>query len=158
MQRRRTKTAAERLQNAAFLGAKVEPVDKGSGHPGEKEATDEAIRSCDKRSGHSLRYRIGRGPHPYPWLVPGAAGCNRRGGEAGGSLSAVGRLPDYLIAAVGGGSNAIGLFFPFLEEPQVAMVGVEAGGRGYGLGEHASYPHKGRAWRPSRLLFLSAAG
>ena len=125
-----------------LLGAKVEPVDKGSGTL--KEATDEAIRSwvTNVRDTH---YVIGSavGPHPYPWLVRELQAVIGR--EARRQiLSAVGRLPDYLIAAVGGGSNAIGLFFPFLEEPQVAMGGVEAGGRGYGLGEHAATLTRGR--------------
>jgi tryptophan synthase beta chain len=59
-------------------------------------------------------------------------------------LSQAGRLPDFLVAAVGGGSNAIGLFYPFLDDSQVAMVGVEAGGRGEKAGEHAATMSRGR--------------
>ena len=125
-----------------LLGAKVEPVTIGSGTL--KEATGQAIRSwvTNVRDTH---YVIGSvvGPHPYPMLVrdlqsPIGKETKRQ------ILSAAGRLPDYLIAAVGGGSNAIGLFHPFLAERQVAMIGVEAGGRGERLGQHASTLGKGR--------------
>lgn len=124
-----------------LLGAKVEPVTIGSCTL--KEATGQAIRHW---VGHvrDTHYVIGSavGPHPYPLLVRDLQAVIGREAKAQ-ILSQAGRLPDYLVAAVGGGSNAIGLFHPFLEDSQVAMVGVEAGGTGEALGEHAMTLGKG---------------
>jgi tryptophan synthase beta chain len=88
---------------------------------------------------HDTFYIIGTaaGPHPYPELVRDFQSVI--GTEARAQMQeAEGRLPDLLIAAVGGGSNAIGLFHPFLDDESVAMVGVEAAGHGIGSGQHAA--------------------
>jgi tryptophan synthase beta chain len=88
---------------------------------------------------HDTFYIIGTaaGPHPYPELVrdfQSVIGNETREQM----LKAEGRLPDMLLAAVGGGSNAIGMFHPFLDDPDVAMVGVEAAGHGIESGQHAA--------------------
>jgi tryptophan synthase beta chain len=124
-----------------LLGAEVVPVDSGSATL--KDATNEAIRDwvANVRDTH---YVIGSavGPHPYPALV-------RRlqrviGDEARAqSVERLGRLPDVVVACVGGGSNAIGIFAAFLED-SVALVGVEAAGRGLESGEHAAPLSRGR--------------
>jgi tryptophan synthase beta chain len=83
------------------------------------------------------------GAHPYPWIVRDfQAVIGREAREQ--ILEAEGRLPDLLIACVGGGSNAIGLFYDFLREPGIRMIGVEAGGRGMALGDHAARFSGGR--------------
>jgi len=83
------------------------------------------------------------GAHPYPWIVRDFQSVIGR--EARAQIMEVeGRLPDLLIACVGGGSNAIGLFYDFLREPGIGMIGVEAGGRGTALGEHAARFSGGR--------------
>lgn len=125
-----------------LLGAQVEPVTIGSCTL--KEATGQAIRHWVTYV-RDTHYVIGSavGPHPYPLLVRDLQSIIGR--EAREQiLSQAGRLPDFLIAAVGGGSNAIGLFTPFLGDSQVAMVGVEAQGKGERLGEHAMTLGKGR--------------
>ncbi len=119
-----------------FLGATVVPVTAGQATL--KEAINEAMRDwvTNVRSTH---YLLGTayGPHPYPMMV---RDFHRVIGEEARRqiLEAEGRLPDVLVACVGGGSNAIGLFHPFLNDPEVAMVGVEAGGRGIRPGEHGA--------------------
>src|ERR1700760_2261076 len=119
-----------------FLGAKVVPVTVGQATL--KEAINEAMRDwvTNVRSTH---YLLGTayGPHPYPMLV---RDLHRVIGEEARRqiLEQEERLPDLLVACVGGGSNAIGLFYPFLNDPGVRMVGVEAGGRGIRTGEHAA--------------------
>src|SRR6201990_5070 len=119
-----------------FLGAKVVPVTAGQATL--KEAINEAMRDwvTNVRSTH---YLLGTayGPHPYPMLV---RDLHRVIGEEARRqiLEQEERLPDLLVACVGGGSNAIGLFYPFLNDPGVRMVGVEAGGRGIRTGEHAA--------------------
>jgi tryptophan synthase beta chain len=77
------------------------------------------------------------GPHPYPMMVRDFQSVIGREARAQ-MLARCNRLPDYLIACVGGGSNAMGLFYEFLDDPNVKMIGVEAGGRGLSLGEHAA--------------------
>jgi tryptophan synthase beta chain len=87
----------------------------------------------------STYYMLGSavGPHPYPWLVREIQSVIGR--EARAQFEADnGRLPDAILACVGGGSNAIGLFHPFLEDVGVELIGVEAGGRGSGVGENAA--------------------
>ena len=120
-----------------LLGAEVVGVDAGSCTL--KEAISEAMRDWAANF-ESTHYMLGSalGPHPYPLIVRDFQRVI--GIEAREQFLAVsgGRLPDVLIACVGGGSNAIGLFHPFLEDEGVAMVGVEAGGRGSGLGDHAA--------------------
>jgi tryptophan synthase beta chain len=119
-----------------FLGAKVVPVTAGQATL--KEAINEAMRDwvTNVRSTH---YLLGTayGPHPYPMLV---RDFHRVIGEEARRqiLEQEERLPDLLVACVGGGSNAIGLFYPFLNDTGVRMVGVEAGGRGIRPGEHAA--------------------
>jgi tryptophan synthase beta chain len=77
------------------------------------------------------------GPHPYPMMVRDFQSVIGREARAQ-MLERCGRLPDYLVACVGGGSNAMGLFHAFLNDAEVKMIGVEAGGRGFALGEHAA--------------------
>jgi tryptophan synthase beta chain len=88
---------------------------------------------------HSTYYVIGTtaGPHPYPGMVrdfQSVIGHEARAQHK----KAEGRLPDYLVAAVGGGSNALGLFYPFLNDPGVRLIGVEAAGYGIASGKHAA--------------------
>ena len=119
-----------------FLGAKVVPVTAGQATL--KEAINEAMRDwvTNVRSTH---YILGSalGSHPYPMMV---RDFHRVIGDEARRqiLEREGRLPDLLVACVGGGSNAIGLFWPFLKESSVRMVGVEAGGRGIRTGDHAA--------------------
>jgi tryptophan synthase beta chain len=119
-----------------LLGANVVPVDSGSRTL--KDAINEAMRDWVTNVA-TTHYLLGSvlGAHPYPWIVRDFQSVI--GKEARVQiLQAEGRLPDLLIACVGGGSNAIGLFSEFLNDPQVRMIGVEAGGRGMTLGEHAA--------------------
>jgi len=119
-----------------LLGAEVRAVDAGSRTL--KDAINEAIRDwvTNVRTTH---YLLGSalGPHPYPRIVRDFQRVI--GDEARAQVLAVeGRLPDVLVACVGGGSNAIGLFYPFIEDEEVALVGVEAGGEGIAGGRHAA--------------------
>jgi len=119
-----------------LLGAEVVPVSAGSRTL--KEAISEAMRDWVTNL-EDTYYLLGSvlGPHPYPLMVRDFQRVIGR--EARQQiLEAEGRLPDLLVACVGGGSNAIGLFYEFLKDEKVAMVGVEAGGRGLALGEHAA--------------------
>lgn len=119
-----------------LLGAEVRPVTSGSRTL--KDATNEAMRDW-VASVKDTHYIIGSavGPHPYPMLVRDFQRVI--GDETREQILAVeGRLPDYLVACVGGGSNAIGIFYPFLEEQSVALVGVEAAGAGVETGRHAA--------------------
>jgi tryptophan synthase beta chain len=125
-----------------LLGAEVVGVDAGSRTL--KDAINEALRDWVTNV-ESTYYLLGSalGPHPYPTIV---RDFQRVIGEEARHqiLELTGRLPDLLIACVGGGSNAIGLFHPFLEDPGVAMVGVEAGGTGSEIGAHAARFRSGR--------------
>ena len=119
-----------------LLGAEVRGVDAGSCTL--KDAINEAIRDwvTNVRDTH---YLLGSalGPHPYPRIVRDFQSVI--GTEARAQiLAAEGRLPDTLVACVGGGSNAIGLFHPFLQDKDVAFIGVEAGGEGIAGGRHAA--------------------
>lgn len=119
-----------------LLGAQVIPVSSGSRTL--KDAINEAIRDWVTNVEDSF-YCIGSvvGPHPYPMLVRNFQAVI--GEEARRQHQKLaGRLPDALVACVGGGSNAMGLFYPFLRDETVQMYGVEAGGRGTGRGEHAA--------------------
>ncbi len=119
-----------------LLGAEVVPVTSGSKTL--KDAMNEALRDWVANV-HDTFYIIGTaaGPHPYPELVRDFQSVI--GTEARAQMLArTGALPDLLIAAVGGGSNAIGLFHPFLDDPDVAMLGVEAAGHGIETGQHAA--------------------
>ena len=125
-----------------LLGAEVRPVKSGSATL--KDAMNEALRDWVTNV-ESTFYIIGSvaGPHPYPAMVRDFQ-CVI-GEEVREQIRAKeGRLPDTLVACVGGGSNAMGLFYPFLDEPDVRMIGVEAAGRGVDTGEHAASMIAGR--------------
>ena len=125
-----------------MLGAEVRPVEAGSRTL--KEAISEAIRDWVTNV-ESTHYLLGSavGPHPYPMMVRDFQSVI--GQEARGQmLEATGRLPDYAVACVGGGSNAIGLFYPFLGDEGVRLIGVEAGGEGLETGRHAASLEAGR--------------
>ncbi len=125
-----------------LLGAKVEVVDSGSRTL--KDAMNEAIRGWVTHV-RDTYYLIGSaaGPHPYPLLVREFQCVIGREARAQ-LLEAEGRLPDYAIACVGGGSNAIGLFHPFVEDASVKFIGVEAAGEGVDTDKHAATLSKGR--------------
>ena len=119
-----------------LLGARVVPVDSGTRTL--KDAINEALRDWVTNVRTTL-YVIGSvvGPHPYPLLVRDFQSVIGR--EAREEvLAAEGRLPDCVIACVGGGSNSMGLFYPFKDDAGVEMVGVEAGGLGLDTGQHAA--------------------
>jgi len=119
-----------------LLGARVLPVDTGSRTL--KDAINEALRDWVTNV-RTTFYVIGSvvGPHPYPSMVRDFQSVIGR--EARAQIrEQAGRLPDYLVACVGGGSNAMGLFYPFLDDRDVRMVGVEAGGMGLATGQHAA--------------------
>jgi tryptophan synthase beta chain len=119
-----------------LLGAEVVPVTAGSGTL--KDAMNEALRDWVTNVDDTY-YLIGTaaGPHPYPEMVRDFQAVI--GTEAKAQmLEAEGRLPDLVIAAVGGGSNAIGIFHPFLDDKDVKIVGVEAGGKGLSGDEHCA--------------------
>ena len=119
-----------------LLGAEVIPVTSGSKTL--KDAMNEALRDWVTNVDNTF-YIIGTvaGPHPYPMLVRDFQSVIGREARAQ-SLAMTGKLPDALVACVGGGSNAIGLVHPFLSDNDVAMYGVEAGGKGVETGEHAA--------------------
>ena len=119
-----------------LLGATVVPVTSGSKTL--KDAMNEALRDWVTNVDDTF-YIIGTvaGPHPYPMLVRDFQSVIGREARTQ-SLAMTGKLPDALVACVGGGSNAIGLFHPFLADHEVAMYGVEAGGKGVSTGEHAA--------------------
>jgi tryptophan synthase beta chain len=130
------KRQAPNVFRMKLLGAEVRPVT--SGHGTLKDAMNEALRDWVTNVENTY-YMIGTaaGPHPYPELVRELQSVIGR--EAKQQLQeAEGRLPDLIIAAVGGGSNAIGLFHPFLDDRSVKIVGVEAGGKGLQGDEHCA--------------------
>ena len=119
-----------------LLGAEVIPVASGSRTL--KDALNEALRDWVANVENTF-YCIGTvaGPHPYPVMVRDfQAIIGREAKEQ--IVKAEGRLPDVLVAAIGGGSNAMGLFYPFLDDEGVRMIGVEAAGRGIETGQHAA--------------------
>jgi tryptophan synthase beta chain len=124
-----------------LLGAEVRSVDAGSRTL--KDAINEALRDWVTNVGDTY-YLLGSalGPHPYPLMVREFQTVIGREARAQ-ILEQFGHLPDVLIACVGGGSNSIGLFYPFLDDTDVRMIGVEAGGRGQDLGEHAARFNEG---------------
>lgn len=119
-----------------LLGAKVVPVTSGSGTL--KDATNEAIRTWVARAEDTF-YIIGSvvGPHPYPTMV---RDFQRIIGDETKKqiMESEGRLPDSIYACVGGGSNSMGMFYPFIEDKGVELIGVEAAGFGIETGKHAS--------------------
>jgi len=131
-----TKRQAANVYRMKLLGAKVVEVDSGSKTL--KDAMNEALRDWATNV-DTTYYIIGTvaGPHPYPMLVRDFQSVIGREAKQQ-SLEQCGRLPDSLVACVGGGSNAIGLFYPFLDDSEVKMIGVEAGGLGIETGKHAA--------------------
>lgn len=125
-----------------LLGAEVIPVESGSRTL--KDAMNEALRDWVTNVDDTF-YIIGTvaGPHPYPKLVRDFNSVAGREARQQ-CLEQIGRLPDALIACVGGGSNALGLFHPFLTDDDVAMYGIEAGGDGLESGRHAAPLNAGR--------------
>lgn len=130
------KRQAPNVMKMELLGASVRSVESGTMTL--KDAVNEALRDWSFSSDET-HYCLGSalGPHPYPEMV--AHFQSVIGKEAKEQLRArTGKDPDLVIACVGGGSNAIGIFSAFLDQPEVALVGVEAGGKGKHLGEHAA--------------------
>ncbi len=119
-----------------LMGAEVRPVESGSRTL--RDAVNEAMRDW-MSSVENTHYIIGSviGPHPFPMMVRDfqsviGTECRQQ------CLESIGRLPDKIVACVGGGSNAAGMFYPFVEDTSVELIGVEAGGRGSQPGDHAS--------------------
>ena len=119
-----------------LLGARVVPVT--SGQRTLKDACNEAMRDWMASVEHT-HYILGSvtGPHPYPTMVREFQSCIGREAREQ-MLAAEGKLPDCIVACVGGGSNAAGIFAPMIDDTSVQMVGVEAGGRSMALGDHAA--------------------
>ena len=125
-----------------LLGAEVVPVTAGSGTL--KDAMNEALRDWVTHVDNTY-YLIGTvaGPHPFPMMVRDFQSII--GEETKQQMKkAEGRLPDVLVACIGGGSNALGLFYPFINDSSVKMIGVEAAGKGLNSGETAASLHKGK--------------
>ena len=132
-----------------LLGAEVREVEAGSRTL--KDAINEALRDWVSTPADTY-YLLGSalGPHPYPLMVRDFQSVIGREARAQ-VLEKEGRLPDTLVACVGGGSNSIGLFYPFLADEGVKMIGVEAGGSGNLLGQHAARFNEGGGGRPGVL-------
>lgn len=132
-----------------LLGAEVREVNAGSRTL--KDAINEALRDWVTNVGDTY-YLLGSalGPHPYPLMVRDYQSVIGREARTQ-ILEQEGRLPDALIACVGGGSNSIGLFHPFLSDSEIRMIGVEAGGSGNELGQHAARFNAGGGGRPGVL-------
>jgi tryptophan synthase beta chain len=132
-----------------LLGAQVRQVDAGSKTL--KDAINEALRDWVTNV-RDTYYLLGSalGPHPYPLMVRDFQSVIGRE-TRNQILEREGRLPDALVACVGGGSNSIGMFYPFLGDEPVSMIGVEAGGRGSGPGQHAARFNANGGGRPGVL-------
>jgi tryptophan synthase beta chain len=132
-----------------LLGAEVRQVDAGSRTL--KDAINEALRDWVTNV-RDTYYLLGSalGPHPYPLMVRDFQSVIGRE-TRNQILEREGRLPHLLVACVGGGSNSIGLFYPFLGDKSVSMIGVEAGGRGTQLGQHAARFNPNGGGRPGVL-------
>ncbi len=133
---------AANVQRIRLMGAEVRPVNSGSRTL--KDAINEAIRDWVSNV-QNTHYLLGSvvGPHPYPMIVRDfQAIIGRETKEQ--VMADYHRLPDYLVACVGGGSNSIGLFHPFFNDKDVKFIGVEAGGRGLETGEHSAALLTGR--------------
>jgi tryptophan synthase beta chain len=124
------------------MGAEVFPVESGSKTL--KDATNEAMREWMSSVEHT-HYIIGSvvGPHPFPMMVRDFQSCIGEETKEQ-SLAQFGKLPEVVVACVGGGSNAAGMFHPFVDETSVELVGVEAGGRGTMYGDHAATISNGK--------------
>ncbi|MBS0013501.1 MAG: tryptophan synthase subunit beta [Desulfobacterales bacterium] len=127
---------APNVNRMELLGAQVVPVESGTGTL--KDAMNEAMRYWVSAVRDTF-YVIGSvaGPHPYPAMV---RDFQKVIGEEtrDQAVNEIGRLPDHLVACVGGGSNAMGLFYPFINDPAIAMTGAEAAGTGIESGKHAA--------------------
>ena len=125
-----------------LMGANVIPVSSGSRTL--KDALNEAMRDWVTNVDNT-HYIIGTvaGPHPYPMIVRDFASVIGQEARAQ-MLEREGRLPDTVVACVGGGSNAMGIFYPFVNDSSVSLVGVEAGGNGLQTGEHAAPLNEGK--------------
>jgi tryptophan synthase beta subunit len=131
-----TRRQALNVYRMELLGARVHPVSSGTGTL--KDATSEAMREWARRADDTY-YVIGStmGPHPYPMIVRDFQRVI--GDEIRSQLqTACGRLPAALIACVGGGSNAMGTFYPFINDPDIRLIGAEAAGEGVETGRHAA--------------------
>ncbi|MCA1245257.1 tryptophan synthase subunit beta [Massilia sp. MS-15] len=130
------KRQAQNVYRMKLLGATVVPVESGSKTL--KDALNEAMRDWVTNIENTF-YIIGTvaGPHPYPMMVRDFQSVI--GEECRVQMPAMtGRQPDYVLACVGGGSNAMGIFYPYIDEPGVKLVGVEPAGEGLGSGKHAA--------------------
>ncbi|WP_312511235.1 tryptophan synthase subunit beta [Massilia sp.] len=130
------KRQAQNVYRMKLLGATVVPVESGSKTL--KDALNEAMRDWVTNIENTF-YIIGTvaGPHPYPMMVRDFQSVI--GEECRVQMPAMtGRQPDYVVACIGGGSNAMGIFYPYIGEPGVQLVGVEAAGEGLGSGKHAA--------------------
>lgn len=125
-----------------LMGTEVRPVSSGSRTL--KDAINEAIRDWVTNA-RDTYYLLGSvvGPHPYPMMVRDFQSIIGREARQQ-MLERQGRLPDYIVACVGGGSNAIGIFYPFLIDSQVRLIGVEAAGKGLDSGQHAASLSEGK--------------
>lgn len=130
------KRQAPNVLRMTLLGAEVVPVTGGSGTL--KDATNEAMRDWVASVEHT-HYIIGStvGPHPFPMIVRDFQSVIGRETRQQ-ALRSTGRFPDVIVACVGGGSNALGMFHPFVREKQVRLVGVESAGDGLASGRHAA--------------------
>ena len=127
---------AQNVYRMKLLGARVVPVDSGSRTL--KDALNEAMRDWVTNVANTF-YIIGTvaGPHPYPMMVRDFQSVI--GEECKAQMpKLIGRQPDYVVACVGGGSNAAGIFYPYIDHADVKLVGVEAGGEGLDSGRHAA--------------------
>lgn len=127
---------AQNVYRMKLLGAEVVPVQSGSKTL--KDALNEALRDWVTNVDDTF-YIIGTvaGPHPYPAMVRDFQSVIGREARQQ-MLNTTGKLPDALVACIGGGSNAIGLFYPFIEDKSVAMIGVEGAGHGLQTGQHSA--------------------
>jgi len=125
-----------------LMGARV--VEVNSGSKTLKDATNEALRDWMGSVGHT-HYIIGSvvGPHPFPMIVRDFQAIIGRETRQQ-ILKMEGKLPDFILACVGGGSNAAGIFAPFVSDESVKLIGIEAGGRGSALGQHAASLSSGK--------------
>ncbi len=125
-----------------LMGAEVRPVSSGSRTL--KDAINEAIRDWVTNA-RDTYYLLGSvvGPHPYPMMVRDFQSVIGKESREQ-MLKQTGRLPDHIIACVGGGSNSIGIFYPFLNDSSIKLIGVEAGGKGISTGQHAATLSAGR--------------
>ena len=130
------KRQAPNVVRMKLMNAEVRPVNSGSKTL--KDAINEAIRDWVSNV-QNTHYLLGSvvGPHPYPMIVRDFQAIIGREARAQ-VMSAYKKLPDYLVACVGGGSNSIGLFHPFYNDKDVKFIGVEAGGKGLKTGKHAA--------------------